>query len=678
MSPSADWLSRYPEVGPGLLTPGMDSVRKSNPIADSASMFTQLRAGNLSITSGAFGGVAQAEAERMPFTSARFLLNAEYTASTNNQLFNSLIYSLSSNTSAYASMVYRNSMSLIVHDGTAAVSAFTAQYNEIVRDDTAAGNHDAVSLTHNEYAAINGSAGTITNMYGFLLEASWGGTSTETVTNFYGFNMEDLSSYVGSRITNLWGCFIPAGNNAFGGKVVVGSTTIGTEPFKVDINNSTTSTQLGNFAQAGAGDAGINFAVGSTRSYAIGIDNSDSDKFKISTAAAATADIGVGTLFALYLTGSLPTFELGSGDASVGTAGNFYFNIDTNNSSTVEFYSWTHDAAGSGGAELMRLDESGLLAINPGATTITTIDCVQASTGDSAIRFVVGGTTRSFIAGIDNSDSDIFKISTAPSQSAALGSTDLVSIDTAGQMLIGDTTNANCTVGLTVNQGANDDVIVALKSSDIAHGITTFSETDTYADWRKQHATSGGLQVRGYSAATIGVNYSVFYTTDDTTKSTAGTAPFSVTTALKNGTTVTNPAANANLMTIRSNGSTRFIFDSDGDSHQDVGTAWTNFDDHDDVGLLTALSAGVSREGDPVRRGFLSLLEKHRDTLTRMNLVAFNDDGHHFVNWSRLNMLLIGAIRQQANRLRKLEDAVYGLGHDHDPGCLGATSPSCD
>lgn len=65
------------------------------------------------------------------------------------------------------------------------------------------------------------------------------------------------------------------------------------------------------------------------------------------------------------------------------------------------------------------------------ATTVPIQHLVQSSTGDAAIRFALG-TSRSFIEGIDNSDSDTFKWSTAASGSAALGTSDLMALTTGG------------------------------------------------------------------------------------------------------------------------------------------------------------------------------------------------------------------------------------------------------
>ena len=48
-----------------------------------------------------------------------------------------------------------------------------------------------------------------------------------------------------------------------------------------------------------------------------------------------------------------------------------------------------------------------------------------------------------------------------------------------------------------------------------------------------------------------------------------------------------------NILAIYGGGATRFIFDADGDSHQDVGTAWTNYDGQDDVQLTRSLGIAL-------------------------------------------------------------------------------------
>jgi hypothetical protein len=223
---------------------------------------------------------------------------------------------------------------------------------------------------------------------------------------------------------------------------------------------------------------------------------------------------------------------------------------------------------------------------------------------------------------------------------------------TGGLACIGDTSNANMTIGLTINQGAADNDILALKSSDIAHGMTDIAETDTFSRATKIAATTGGIRLDCLTEATIAAQVRGFSTAVDTTKSTAGTGCLDLVAHLKSGTSAGSHTANANLVTIRDNGFAKFIFDSDGDSHQDVGTAWTNFDAHNDVALLNATSALL----DPgsVKTAFTEgFLMENRQRLQELKIVQFNDDGHHFINWSRFQMLHMGATRWMAEKLEQ-------------------------
>lgn len=248
---------------------------------------------------------------------------------------------------------------------------------------------------------------------------------------------------------------------------------------------------------------------------------------------------------------------------------------------------------------------------------------------------------------------------TTPNAStAAAGRREVFRIGQDGSVFIGDTSNANQTVGVTINQGANDNAILSLKSSDVGHGVTDIAETDTYAYGVKQHATAGGLNFVGLSEDVIGFQLAGVATNDNTTKSTAGTAPIVLNGFKKSGTGVGAVGADGNIVAFRNSGTTRFLLDAEGDSHQDVGTAWTNFDEHDDLALLNLVSAHVTRQDDPLRKNFGAWLEQSRDDLERLDLVTFNADGHHFVNWSRMHMLEVGALRQIGERLEHLEQII--------------------
>jgi hypothetical protein len=229
-----------------------------------------------------------------------------------------------------------------------------------------------------------------------------------------------------------------------------------------------------------------------------------------------------------------------------------------------------------------------------------------------------------------------------------------------GKYQIGTATsysNTKNTAGLTIQQGTAVDEILSLKNTNIAgHGITSITETDTFADFTVYSSTQGGLLIRGLGSDKFGVYLEGNVTTGDTTKSSAAVGALRIRGSKKSGTTVAALGANENIVVIDDGNVTRFILDADGDSHQDIGTAWTNFADHDDVGLLNIISAHVTRDSDPLKARFRDFLTERREQLEELKLVTFNADGHHFVNMSRLAMLLVGAAIQTGQRLSLVEE----------------------
>jgi hypothetical protein len=226
-------------------------------------------------------------------------------------------------------------------------------------------------------------------------------------------------------------------------------------------------------------------------------------------------------------------------------------------------------------------------------------------------------------------------------------------VDDTAVLTLGKSTKM--TTGLCLNQGGSDDEIIALQSSDVAHGMTDLADTDSFFTVVKDSPTSGGAQIMGYSESNVGLNFVGLGATEATGKSTGSYAANIIEGRTKNAATAGDMGADANILAVKNNSTTRFILDADGDSHQDVGTAWTNFDAFDDAALLTDLSLAVSQAGDPIKEGFGEFLKYNRAALERLKLVTFNEDGHHFVNMSKLTMLLTGAVRQQAQRIERME-----------------------
>lgn len=213
---------------------------------------------------------------------------------------------------------------------------------------------------------------------------------------------------------------------------------------------------------------------------------------------------------------------------------------------------------------------------------------------------------------------------------------------------IGDSSNANMTLGLTINQDTNDDEIFAFKSSDVAHGVTDFTETDNYTYYKKLSGTTGGLLTVSLTEDTTALFYVGAVTSDATAKSTSATAAFQFDGRKKSGSGLGAMGADANLLVISNNVSTKIIFDAEGDAHQD-GTGWTVYDDYDDMLLADALDKTlVPSIRDPLREASAEWLRESKAQLQQLKIVHFNDDtdGVPFINLSKLGQLHNGAIRQ--------------------------------
>ena len=159
------------------------------------------------------------------------------------------------------------------------------------------------------------------------------------------------------------------------------------------------------------------------------------------------------------------------------------------------------------------------------------------------------------------------------------GSTNSLNITSGGNVLIGDTANANTTIGLTINQGANDNEAFALKSSDVAHGMTDLTETDTYFSLAKASASQGGVNAQAFSDNTEYAWYMQGATlaSANTAKSTSGVGVITMASATKTGTNRTTVTSDGNLVVMKNDSLTRFIFDGEGSGHADV--EWTTYSD---------------------------------------------------------------------------------------------------
>jgi hypothetical protein len=144
----------------------------------------------------------------------------------------------------------------------------------------------------------------------------------------------------------------------------------------------------------------------------------------------------------------------------------------------------------------------------------------------------------------------------------------------------------------------------------------------------------------------------------DTTKTVDALGVVSLDAGVATGTGIATVGADGNLVVIRSLTTTKFIFDLEGSAHADV--AWTTFDTHDDLALLNLLNAHLTPESDPLKANFSEWAAQSRDELERLKLVTFNEDGHNFLNLTRMHMLEVGALRQMGERLERMEKLLGG------------------
>ena len=232
------------------------------------------------------------------------------------------------------------------------------------------------------------------------------------------------------------------------------------------------------------------------------------------------------------------------------------------------------------------------------------------------------------------------------------------------ELMLNEDTNSNMAQGITIQQSANDNEILTLKSSDIAHGMTDRTETDTYGRFGKAVATTGGVLFEGYSEDVYGIYMLGYGVNDNTTKSTSGQAYVWIDARKKSSAGAAGVGSDANLVVISDNQTTRFIFDAEGSGHADV--EWTTYDKHCDIELLR----GMHGELTPCyKTTFGQDMMYNLCTYERLGLVGRDSvhwedraDGRHqlrgMINFTGLTMLHHSTIIQMNDKLTARLDSI--------------------
>lgn len=227
---------------------------------------------------------------------------------------------------------------------------------------------------------------------------------------------------------------------------------------------------------------------------------------------------------------------------------------------------------------------------------------------------------------------------------------------------------------LVLDQGADDENIVLLKSSDVAHGLTSFAPTDCFGALKKNIDGDGGLFIRSFSenGASGGMTLTSIGGTANTTKTSSGTALVTVSVFEQDGLgSIDNITADGNVFAIkgRVGGSTRtlFLVDEDGDIHYD-GADQGSFDRYDDIGLVRTLMHATSREGI-IKTQWDRLVKYKEDDLVSVGVLGAPVSEGGLVNLTQTQRLLMGTLWQQQIQINELKQAL-GLRLNKPTGLL--------
>jgi hypothetical protein len=250
-------------------------------------------------------------------------------------------------------------------------------------------------------------------------------------------------------------------------------------------------------------------------------------------------------------------------------------------------------------------------------------------------------------------------------------------------IFIGDTANANMVTGITINQGADDDEVLAFKASEVAHGITDQAETDTYGVFDKAQAVAGGLRILGLSDAHGAAGLSL--TLDgmlgeaaDTKKATDAVGVVQSRSYILSGTNVAGVGADGNIFCMSTASTTRFIFDKEGSGHADV--EWVAFSDQRlksnaapcpyGIDAVVALTPRIFDKESAYIEGGQVILEGNKrrmlgfyaqDVIAQMpELVKQVDTSHSFysLDYGRFTPVLWKAVQELHARLEAAERSI--------------------
>ena len=252
----------------------------------------------------------------------------------------------------------------------------------------------------------------------------------------------------------------------------------------------------------------------------------------------------------------------------------------------------------SGSADDLTIVAGTNITLTPSGDNLT-IDAASGGVGCGPLRISNGAACAPAYSFSGDNNSGFYHTGTADTIELIAGGGGSLRLDSDSKVYIKETANGCMGRGLTINMGGYDDEILALKSSDAAHGMTGKMETDTFASFRKYVGAQGGLQIRSVSNGVYGrFDCVAIVGCGSDSKDSGGGANYIITATRKaasgGGQRAMN--SNANLVGIRCgdgvNNYTRFLWDAEGSAHAEV--EWTTFDDYCDIELLRGVHGAMT------------------------------------------------------------------------------------
>jgi len=309
-------------------------------------------------------------------------------------------------------------------------------------------------------------------------------------------------------------------------------------------------------------------------------------------------------------------------DIEIAGADDFQF---TANTFTAKSGSTIAAQALTGTTGIFSSDVTGL-TLNATGDTAAGDDAAIGYTASEGLILTGQGSTNDITIKND-ADTNILKVATGTTVvdfATSVTVANDITVATAGEVFIGDTANGQITTGLTLNQGAADNEILSLKSSDVAHSNTGTTEADTYTFFKKYSGTDGGLTVNTNTENIIALWLDVVHDTQqDAAASNTAVCPYNVRAVI----TADSNAHDANVALFAwrktiSGGSSRNIvlFDEDGDIHLDGST--TAFDKEDDALLCRSFDLALADPKSIIKSEFDDWTINHKEKLVDAGILG--------------------------------------------------------